>query len=304
MSIDVSGGTAATSYAVSYYASAAAVPGGVTNDAYKTTNILMRLIPKGTFTMGSPSGELGRNSDETQHQVTLTKDFYIGVFEVTQRQWELVMGNKPSYFTNATYYQTRPVEYVSYYDIRENPDNSAITTNWPATNAVHAASFMGKLRAKTGLTGFDLPTESQWEYACRAGTATALNSGYNLTSTSNDPRMSEVGRYWYNGGSAYSQGCVPSAGTALAGSYPPNAWGLYDMHGNVWEWCLDWYGTDPGTVTDPPGASSGSDRVFRGGSWGDDAIYCRSAYRSSFFYPGIRVGNVGFRACCAPPGQP
>lgn len=131
--------------------------------------------------------------------MTLTSDFYIGVFEVTQRQAELVMGNKPSYFNNATYYQTRPVETVSYYDIRENPNNSAISPNWPATNAVHAHSFMGKLRAKTGLAGFDLPTESQWEYACWAGTTTALDSGYNLTSTSSDSRMSEVGRYWYNG---------------------------------------------------------------------------------------------------------
>jgi formylglycine-generating enzyme required for sulfatase activity len=263
----------------------------------------MRLIPKGTFTMGYRSTDYPGASDYGLHQVTLTKDFYLGVFEVTQRQWELVMGNKPSYFTNATYYQTRPVEQVSYYDIRENPNNSAISPNWPATNAVHADSFMGKLRAKTGLTGFDLPTESQWEYACRAGTATALNSGYNLTNTINDPRMSEVGRYWYNGGSGYSQGCAPSAGTALAGSYLANAWGLYDMHGNVQEWCLDWYGTYPGTVSDPPGASSGSIRVGRGGSWGYYAYGCRSAIRYGDS-PGARdVYYYGFRACCAPPGQ-
>ena len=279
MAIDVSGGTGASTYPVTYYRTLADVPGGANSDAYKTTSILMRLIPKGTFTMGSPSGELGRYGDETEHRVTLTSDFYLGVFEVTQRQWELVMGNKPSYFNNATYYQTRPVEVVSYYDIRENPNNSAISPNWPASSQVHADSFMGKLRSKTGLSGFDLPTESQWEYACRAGTGTALNSGYNLTSTSNDPRMSEVGRYWYNGGSSYSQGCAPSAGTAAAGSYLANAWGLYDMHGNVWEWCLDWYGTYPGTVTDPKGASSGSGRVFRGGSWYDFAFYCRSAGR-------------------------
>jgi formylglycine-generating enzyme required for sulfatase activity len=294
LSIDIAGGTGATVYAVTYYRTLADVPGGANSDTYKTTRILMRLIPKGTFTMGSPSGELGRNSDETMHQVTLTKDFYIGVFEVTQRQWELVMGNKPSYFTNATYYQTRPVERVSYYDIRENPNNSAINPNWPQSSQVHAASFMGKLRAKTGLTGFDLPTESQWEYACRAGTATALNSGYNLTNTTSDARMSEVGRYWYNGGSGYSQGCAPSAGAALAGSYLPNAWGLYDMHGNVWEWCLDWYGTYPGTVTDPLGAASGLDRVFRGGGWSSDAGYCRSTYRG-YDAPSCRYNDFGFR---------
>ena len=303
MAIDVSGGTGATTYPVTYYRTLADVPGGANSDAYKTTNILMRLIPKGTFSMGSPAGELGRYGDETQHDVTLTKDFYLGVFEVTQRQWELVMGNKPSYFNNATYYQTRPVETVSYYDIRENPANSDDpSADWPANSAVNATSFMGKLRAKTGLTGFDLPTESQWEYASRAGTATALNSGYNLTSTGSDPRMSEVGRYWYNGGSGYTQNGDTSVGTAKVGAYQPNQWGLYDMHGNVWEWCLDWYGTYPGTVSDPKGAVSGSIRVLRGGGWCGDAGDCRSAFRF-IYYLDDRISIFGFRACCASPGQ-
>ena len=293
MSIDISGGTGATTYPVRYCRTLADVPGGANSDAYKTTNILMRLIPKGTFTMGSPSGELGRYSDETQHQVTLTSDFYLGVFEVTQRQWELVMGNKPSYFNNAAYYQTRPVETVSYYDIRENPNNSAISPNWPASSQVHPDSFMGKLRSKTGLAGFDLPTESQWEYACRAGTATALNSGYNLTSTSSDPRMDEVGRYWYNGGSAYTPNGDTSVATAKAGTYQPNQWGLYDMHGNVWEWCLDWYGTYPGTVTDPPGATSGSFRVFRGGSWRNDASAAPRPATASTRTPGATTTVSG-----------
>jgi len=303
--VDLSGGPSAPSYPVTYLD---AVPPGGWTDEHKTTKLVLRRIPATTpdFTMGSPSGELGHESNETQHQVTLTSDFYMGVFEVTQRQWELVMGNKPSHFNNETYYQTRPVEQVSYYDIRENPNNSAISPNWPASSEVHADSFMGKLRAKTGLATFDLPTESQWEYACRAGTATALNSGHNLTSTDSDPQMDEVGRYWYNGGSSYSQSCAPSACTAAAGSYPANAWGLYDMHGNVLEWCLDWYGTYPGTVTDPPGASSasGSLRVLRGGSWFYCAGYCRSAYRNNYYNPGYRGIYYGFRACCAPPGQP
>ena len=254
--IDLSGGPAALSYPVSYRAS---VPAGGWTEEYKTTKLVLRRIPATSpdFTMGSPSGELGRYSDETQHQVTLTKDFYIGVFEVTQKQWERVTGNWPSYFNNATYRDSRPVEQVSYYDIRENPNNSAISPNWPQSAQVHADSFMGRLRAKTGLSTLDLPTESQWEYACRAGTATALNSGKNLTGTDSCPNMSEVGRYWYNGGSWYSQGCAPSAGTATAGSYLSNVWGLYDMHGNVWEWCLDWYGTYPGNVQDPLGAVRG-----------------------------------------------
>ena len=269
-------------YPVTYYRTLADVPGGPNSDAYKTTNLLLRRIPKGTFTMGSPAGELGRDDDETQHEVTLTKDVYIGVFEVTQRQWELVMGNKPSYFNNATYYQTRPVEQVSYDDIRSGRD-----------------SFMSRLRSKTELSGFDLPTESQWEYACRAGTSTALNSGYNLTDPYEDARIDEVGRYYYNGGQGYSQGCTPSLGTALAGSYLANAWGLYDMHGNVWEWCLDWYGTYPGTVTDPKGAPSGSYRISRGGRWDRNARSCRSADRYSRL-PGSRDGYEGFRACCTP----
>jgi formylglycine-generating enzyme required for sulfatase activity len=297
MVIDLSGGPDARSYPVSYLG---AVPSGGWTDTYKTTKLVMRKIRAGTFIMGSPTNELGHGSgpDETQHTVTLTQDFYIGVFEVTQRQWELVMGNKPSYFANATTYASRPVETVSYYYIRENPNNSEISPNWPQSSQVHADSFMGKLRAKTGLTTFDLPTESQWEYACRAGTTTALNSGKNLTAYESCPNMAEVGRYEFNGGNEFTQNGDTSVETATVGSYLPNAWGLYDMHGNVWEWCLDWYGTYPGSVQDPLGAlgaASGSYRVLRGGGWDYFARYCRSAFRDGS-WPGDRSGLIGFRA--------
>jgi formylglycine-generating enzyme required for sulfatase activity len=307
--VDLSGGPAATNYPVGYLS---AVPSGGWTDEHKTTKLVMRKIPAGTFIMGSPTNELGRYdiySHETQHTVTLSRAFYLGVFEVTQRQWELVMGNKPSYFTNATCYATRPVERVSYYDIRESTNNPAMSPNWPETNAVEAASFMGKLRGKTGLIGFDLPTESQWEYACRAGTDTALNSGYNLTNPTNDSQMNVVGRYRDNGGVAISnrvlggvsQGCeTKEGGTAAAGTYQANAWGLYDMHGNVGEWCLDRHGTYPGAVTDPKGAASGSTRVGRGGCWDYYAYVCRSAVRIGY-WPEYRNGDFGFRAAMTLP---
>jgi formylglycine-generating enzyme required for sulfatase activity len=315
MVIDLSSGPGAESYPVSYLG---AVPSGGWTDAYKTTKLVMRKMPQGTFTMGSPTNELGRFDNETQHTVTLTQDFYIGVFEITQRQWELVMGNKPSYFNNATYYASRPVEQVSYFEIRENPANSEINPNWPQSSQVHADSFMGKLRAKTGLATFDLPTESQWEYACRAGTSTALNSGKNLTDADSCPNMSEVGRYWHNcesefprngntsgrvcelgcvemlRGSEFPQNVNTSVATGKVGSYLPNAWGLYDMHGNVWEWCLDWYGAYPGTVENPRGAAAWVCRVNGGGGWGNSAFHCRSAFRSDSC-PDERIRIIGFR---------
>ena len=300
MVIDLSGGTTAANYPVAYLDSA---PAGGWTDEHKTTKLVMRKIPAGTFTMGSPEDELGRQSGETQHTVTLTRDFYIGVFEMTQRQWELVMGNRPSYFNNADYYQTRPVEQVSYYDIRENPANSDDpAVDWPNNSAVNATSFMGRLRAKTGLETFDLPTESQWEYACRAGTTTALNSGKNLTGRASCSNTAEVARYRYNGGSSYSPDCAPSAGTALTGSYLANAWGLYDMHGNAWEWCLDWYVGNLGAAaaTDPRGAASGSYRTGRGGSWVGYAEHSRSA--SPYYgWPEGRNSGIGFRAACSVP---
>jgi formylglycine-generating enzyme required for sulfatase activity len=288
--IDLSGGPSASNYPVGYLS---AVPSGGWTYEHKTTKLVLRKIPAGTFTMGSPTNELGRSGDETQHTVTVSRAFYLGVFEVTQRQWELVMGNKPSYFTNATCYATRPVERVSYYDIRESTNNRAMSPNWPATNAAHADSFMGKLRAKTGLTGFDLPTESQWECACRADTTTELNSGKNLDSGDSDANMTEVGRYKHNGGSNYTQNGDTSVGTAKVGSYLPNAYGLYDMHGNVSEWCLD---CDLGSL----GTPSGPYRLIRGGGWSMLAYGCRSAACYSV-KPDSRGGSIGFRAAMTLP---
>ena len=301
MVVDLSGGVDALSYPVSYLSQ---VPAGGWTDEYKTTKLVLRLIPPGTFMMGSPSDELGHNwrRYETLHSVTLTKPFYIGVFEITQKQWQLVMDDTPSNYKG----DLRPVETVSYNTIRGTINGAA----WPTHNQVDANSFMGRLRSKVNML-FDLPTESQWEYACRAGTATALNSGKNLTGTDTCVNMADVGRYCRN--TTDGKGGYSGQHTKV-GSYLPNAWGLYDMHGNVAEWCLDWWINDWGTNSriDPTGGTSGSYRVVRGGAWGDpwndsrvgSAAACRSAYRSDDYngYTTSSRGDYrfGLRVVCLP----
>jgi len=307
--VDVTGGPATNSYPVYYYVSAEGVPGGVTNELYKTLRILMRRIgPTGGegFTMGSPVNETGRTAArEAQVQAVLTKGYYAGVYEVTQGQWYQVMGDTaqawPSKWSNNDYKLTRPVEQVSYYDIRENINNTDdAAVGWPTNDAVTAGSFMGRLRSKTGLAGFDLPTDAQWEYACRAGTTGALNDGtVNITNSNSDARLDLLGRYQYNGGKINgttdpAPDCTTANATAAVGTYAPNAWGLYDMHGNVWEWCLDWFADAMEGGDDPDGAVSGSLRVRRGGSWYSTASACRSAYRD-YVDPSLRSINFGFR---------
>lgn len=298
--IDLSGGPTAGSSQVSYLEKP---PSGGWTDEHKTTKLVLRRIPAGSFTMGSRATDCPDADEGPLSQVTLTRDFYIGVFEVTQKQWERVMGDYPSYFTNMACRDTRPVEQVSYFDIRENPLNRHDrTVDWPGNRTVGDRSFLGRLRAKTDLATLDLPTECQWEYACRAGTTTALNSGVNLASKSVDDAAAEVARYYYNGtflhGSDQNVGW--EGGTAKVGSYRPNSWGLYDLHGNVWEWCLDWYAREPGSGIDPVGAVSGAHRVLRGGSWGGIAAYNRSSVR---FYglPQARISGRGFRVAAALP---
>ena len=270
MVVDISAGSGEGAvYPVSYLG---AVPEGGWTDEYKTTKLVLRRIEPGTFQMGG------------SYQTTLTKPYYMGVFEVTQKQYELVSGSNPSWYKG----DRRPVELVSWNTIRGNSD----TYNWPNSKAVDANSFMGRLRARTGLE-FDLPTEAQWEYACRAGTTTDLNSGKNLSLSNpwdQDSAMDEVGRYSNNrsdGKGGYSQ-------HTTVGSYLPNAWGLYDMHGNVWEWCLDWYGSLADGATDPEGSSSESYRVRRGGSWSYIASNCTSSARGSSS-PSLEDYYHGFR---------
>jgi len=218
----------------------------------ETVNLDMIWVESGTFLMGSPEGELGRRENETSHEVTLTQGFWMGKYEITQAQYVAVMGKNPSYFIG----DSNPAECVSWDD---------------------AMAFCAKLTKQEKAAGrlpegyeYTLPTEAQWEYTCRAGTETALNSGKNLSDISLCPNLDELGWYVYNS----------VDGTHPVGEKLPNAWGFYDMHGNVWEWCLDGYSSYPSVaVTDPIGQSLGSFRILRGGSWVSYAEYCRSALR-------------------------
>ena len=265
------------------------------DDACRTTQLWLRRIPAGTFVMGSPMGEPGKCANEPEHEVTISRDFFLGVFEVTQAQFELIAGHNPAKYPGAT----NPVEWISYEEIRgTSPDGGA---GWPTWgHAVDEGSFLAKLRARTNLE-FDLPTEAQWEYACRAGTTTAFNNGRSLKNTAQDDAMDDLGRYFYN----TSDGCGGFARHTRVGSYQPNAWGLYDMHGNVWEWCLDWMDDlAPMPATDPAGPMHGDVRAFRGGGWFGDfgqAQYCRSACRP-FTYRGpyFHCADCGFRLALNP----
>lgn len=208
--------------------------------------------------MGSPNNEQGRSDDEgPQTRVTLTRGFYMGETQVTQAQWQAVMGENPSQFKGAT----QPVECVSWYD---------------------AVKFCAKLSEKTGQS-IQLPTEAQWEYACRAGTTTRWSFGDNESALRN--------YVWFRENS--------NNHTQPVGQKQANPWGLHDMHGNVWEWCLDWYGAYPGgNANDFSGSSSGSRRVIRGGSWYNNPQLCRSAGRGSNT-PADQGYNRGFRPVLA-----
>ena len=294
--IDLSRGMNASSYPVSYLDE---VPKGGWSTEYKTSKLVLRRISPGKFKMGSPDVEIGHSAREVLHEVTITKPFYIGVFPVTQRQYELVTGKMPSYFFNVSCYEARPVERVTWNDIR----GESSTYDWPESSDVDSSTFIGLLRRKTGIRTFDLPTEAKWEYSCRAGSTSALNSGKGVTAKAiQDANVDEVGRYAGNfpsGNVHYSHGSDLSAGTATVGSYLPNAWGLYDMHGNVFEWCLDWYdefSTD--AVSDPVGPPSGTYRICRGGSWFRGASYCRSASRNWRSPSHEHNFDNGFRVCC------
>jgi formylglycine-generating enzyme required for sulfatase activity len=228
-------------------------------------------IPAGEFLMGSPESGLNpaRLYQSPQHQVTLTTPFLLGVHEVTQGQWQAVMGTTP---------------WKGESSVKEGDNYPANYVNWP-----DAVEFCRQLSEKEGLE-YRLPTEAEWEYACRAGTTTAYSFGDDA---------SELGEYAW-----HKENAEQYAHTV--GQKNPNPWGLYDMHGNVWEWCSDWYWDYPsGNVTDPVGSSVGVHRVLRGGSVLYDARHCRSARRYGLDTSMIvnRVNSCGFRVALSPSGQ-
>jgi formylglycine-generating enzyme required for sulfatase activity len=220
----------------------------------------MVLVPAGKFLRGSPETE--EDKEENEHEVTLTQPFYMGKFEVTQEQYQQVMGNNPSRFQG----RDLPVGQVSWDDAQE---------------------FCKKASEKTGQT-VRLPTEAEWEHACRAGTNTTYCTG--------DAEADLDRAAWWPGNSGHK--------THPVGRKAANPWGLYDMHGNVSEWCADWlWGYGRGAVADPQGPTKGARRVKRGGSWLMYREYCRSAHRDGSF-PDNRSWVIGFRVVAVAPRTP
>jgi formylglycine-generating enzyme required for sulfatase activity/serine/threonine protein kinase len=236
----------------------AVAPLKVDNQKIPDTKIIieMALVPAGKFMMGSPASEKDRSYNETQHEVTLTKPFYMGKYEVTQEQWESVMGKNPSREKGAKL----PVTDVSWIDCQV---------------------FIHKLNASTK-GGYRLPTEAEWEYACRAGTTTAYSFGAKVRLKNLNYADLKMGK------------------PVAVGSYKPNAFGLYDMHGNVFEWCEDWYGDYPeGGVTDPKGPAFGENHVLRGGAFSFQESLARSSFRGN--YPrAVHFNFLGFRLVRTP----
>ena len=308
-----------------YYDDVAQLPGGIGSDDYRRHLFVMRRIPARNVTwwMCAQSDSAGFDSArEYRHQVRLTNDYYMGVFEVTQWQWKNIMGAANNDFTFKTDGDLRPFEgYVPANNVWDNgqawPTNKYGEANWASSENY----FIGKLRKRTGLGQYlFLPTEAQWEFACRAGVDHDFCDGGDVgaKSETTNAHLDLLGRYAGNGGMVngvadYTVG--PSNGTARVGSYAPNAWGLYDMHGNVAEWCIDIYNTTTGHViplgwdsgevqVDPRGDSADDTgistwRCARGGSWASKPAACRASDRSTayqFWQNGCKP-YCGFRMC-------
>jgi len=307
MMIDVSSGTESDTYPVTYLN--AKPDGGFATDAYRGTKIILRLIPPGTYVAGSPDDEPTHSYDpvgEKQHVVAITKPFYLGIFETTWRQYTNVISDVKTWGT-PYYGDYRPVNNVGYEQTRGYARSADYC--WPSTTNVNSDLFFGRLRARckradgngdytipVGL--FDLPTEFQWEYAARAGTTTPFATGNacpGLADLSTDIR--NIGLSSDNSADCdYKDG-----GPATVGLFAPNAWGLYDMHGNAIEACLDYYNRNDMSTSEkvdptgavPPSASARENRICRGGCCNTPAWKCRSAWRPTSGY-----APASFRICC------
>ena len=275
-----------------YYPAADFVPSGVTNSLYKTGSLLMRKIMAKdvTWMMGSVAEEGRIATRETSHQVTLTNNYYIGIYPVTLTQWRQVAGYTPS--GHPTDLTMAPVVRVSYTDIRQGEGTESTVAS--ATGGVYPAepyedSFLGLLRTKTGLD-FDLPSEAQWEFAARAGNGEGYwgNGSAMRIAANKDVNLAKLGRYQYS---------EDGSNRAIVGSYAPNAWGLYDVHGNVWEWCLDRYADNITGLNGAVKTGSSGNCSQRGGAWSAVAGNCRPAYRASAVPTG-RTNTDGFRLLC------
>jgi formylglycine-generating enzyme required for sulfatase activity len=247
----------------------AAAPKEITN----SMGMKFVLIPAGRFTMGSPASEEESEENETLHKVEISKPYYLAIMEVTQGQYATVMGKTGEIVLERDPKTNRVIRKL---DIRSSPLPVADVSWEEAVEFCKRLSLLPEEK-KAGRS-YRLPTEAEWEYACRAGTSTAYSFGDNADA---------LGEYaWFDDN---------SNGPQPVGTKKVNPWGLYDMHGNVWEWCSDWYGDYPeGLAVDPSGASAGEYRVSRGGSWFLTAWYCRSASRN-WSTPDYRVGRLGFR---------
>jgi len=246
--------------------------------------------------MGSPSNELGRFSEEVRHAVTLTRSFEMKKTEVTQGEWQSLMGNNPSYFSSCGV--DCPLEQVTWYEALAYANALSAAKGLAACYTLTGCTgSAGAGMTCTGVTvtgtggnpyacaGYRLPMEAEWEYAYRAGTTTAFyNGGISITSCGSDPNLNAIG--WYCGNTNNT--------THPAGQKQVNTWGLYDMSGNVFEWCWDWFGDYPGTVSNPVGPGTGSIRVLRGGTWSYQANFARAADREGD-NPSARSSQVGFR---------